>query len=333
MGKFQFSKSKLKAKHKSAEQISQQVFFILIGLAVLVFGLFFLVGYDMPFEENPDFNAPLFTDVLIVLMWLFLIGGVGLAVYSMIRDYRGAKSEAVVNGVPVRRIFRITWLGTLAILVLSFLLGSSDSMLINGENYADWIWLKLSDMFVITLLIFFLVTTSMDVDKGLLRQLPSPEPQNKERQESVVDKENLLAIRLTAGDTLLVNDRPMKVAQLKDEVIRLVHRLGKKHLISVESDRDADYNLYFQMQNELMEAYSQLRNETSQKKYHMNYAQLGNDQKEEVRKLCPQRITESYANATTYSDKRIDANAEEKKGDEAKMEEAEAKTEQKGGKP
>ena len=148
-----------------------------------------------------------------------------------------------------------------------------------------------------------------------------------------MDKENLLAIRLTAGDTLLVNDRPMKVAQLKDEVIRLVHRLGKKHLISVESDRDADYNLYFQMQNELMEAYSQLRNETSQKKYHMNYAQLGNDQKEVVRKLCPQRITESYANATTYSDKRIDANAEEKKGDEAKMGEAEAKTEQKGGKP
>ena len=180
------------------------------------------------------------------------------------------------------------------------------------------------------LLIFFLVTTSMDVDKGLLRQLPSPEPQNKERQESVVDKENLLAIHLTAGDSLLVNDRPMKVGQLKDEVIRLVHRLGKKHLISVESDREADYNLYFQMQNELMEAYSQLRNETSQKKYHMNYAQLGNDQKEEVRKLCPQRITESYANATTYSDKRIDANAEEKKGDEAKMGDAEAKTEKSG---
>ena len=119
MGKFQFSKSKLNAKHKSAEQISQQVFFILIGLAVVVFALFFLVGYDMPFLENPDFNAPLFTDVLIILMWLFLIGGVGLAVYSMVRDYRGAKSEAVVNGVPVRRIFRITWLGTLAILVLS----------------------------------------------------------------------------------------------------------------------------------------------------------------------------------------------------------------------
>ena len=39
------------------------------SLAVVVFALFFLVGYDMPFLENPDFNAPLFTDVLIILMW------------------------------------------------------------------------------------------------------------------------------------------------------------------------------------------------------------------------------------------------------------------------
>ena len=119
MVKFQFSKQKT----KSAEKISQQVFYIMIGLAVLVFGLFFLVGYDLPFEENPDFNAPLFTDVLILLMWLFLIGGTGLAVFSMIRDYRSSKSEAVVNGIPVRRIFRITWIGTLAVLLLTFFFG------------------------------------------------------------------------------------------------------------------------------------------------------------------------------------------------------------------
>ena len=152
MFKFQFSKS----KNKSAEQVSQRIFYILIALAVLLFGLFFLVGYDMPFEENPDFNAPLFTDVLICLMWLFLVGGIGLAIYSMWKDYRGSRSEAVVNGVPVRRIFRITWIGLLALLVLTFALGSSAPMLINGENYADWLWLKLSDMFVITSLLMLL---------------------------------------------------------------------------------------------------------------------------------------------------------------------------------
>lgn len=180
------------------------------------------------------------------------------------------------------------------------------------------------------LLIFFLVTTSMDVDKGLLRQLPSPEPQKKEQQQTVVDKANLMALRLTAGDTLLVNDKPMKVSQLKEETIRFVHRLGKKHLISIESDRDADYNLYFQMQNQLMEAYSQLRNETAQKKYHRDYALLNNDQKEQVRNLCPQRITESYANAMTHADQRIDANAEEKQGEEKSTETA--TEQQKGGK-
>ena len=180
------------------------------------------------------------------------------------------------------------------------------------------------------LLIFFLVTTSMDVDKGLLRQLPSPEPQKKEQQQSVVDKANLMALRLTAGDTLLVNGKPMKVSQLKEETIRFVHRLGKKHLISIESDRDADYNLYFQMQNQLMEAYSQLRNETAQKKYHRDYALLNNDQKEQVRNICPQRITESYANAMTQADQRVDANAEEKQGEENSAETA--TEQQKGGK-
>lgn len=124
------------------------------------------------------------------------------------------------------------------------------------------------------LLIFFLVTTSMDVDKGLLRQLPLPEPQKKEQQESVVDKNNLMAIHLTAGDTLMVNNQPMKLEDLKQETVRFVHRLGKKHLISIESDRDANYNLYFQMQNELMEAYAQLRNEAAQKKYHRDYARF-----------------------------------------------------------
>lgn len=179
------------------------------------------------------------------------------------------------------------------------------------------------------LLIFFLVTTSMDVDKGLLRQLPSPDPQKKE-QQTVVDKANLMELRLTAGDTLLVNGKPMQVSQLKEETIRFVHRLGKKHLISIESDRDADYNLYFQMQNQLMEAYSQLRNETAQKKYHRDYALLNNDQKEQVRNICPQRITESYANAMTHADQRVDANAEEKQGEEKSAETA--TEQQKGGK-
>ena len=133
------------------ERISQRVFYVLIGLAVLVFGLFFLVGYDMPFEENPDFTAPLFTDVLIVLMWLLLLMALGLSVYSIVKGYRlSVKEEKMSNGIPENKIFRITWLATLAILVVTFLVGSSVPMLINGSEYGDWMWLKVSDMFVTT---------------------------------------------------------------------------------------------------------------------------------------------------------------------------------------
>ena len=120
----------------STEKISQRVFYCLLGLAALVIALFCLVGYDMPFEENPDFNAPLFT---------------------IVNSYRkNASKEKMVHGIPAKKIFHITWIGTLVLLVATFLLGSSSPMLINGNEYGDWLWLKLSDMFVFTSLLMLL---------------------------------------------------------------------------------------------------------------------------------------------------------------------------------
>ena len=77
------------------------------------------------------------------------------------------------------------------------------------------------------LLIFFLVTTSMDVDKGLLRQLPSPEPQKKEQQQSVVDKANLMALRLTAGGR---DD----VLAVFNSVVRTASRFSEGNLLCAE---------------------------------------------------------------------------------------------------
>ena len=57
---------------------------------------------------------------------------------------------------------------------------------------------------------------------------------------------------------------------------------------------------------------------------------MNNDQKEQVRNICPQRITESYANAMTHADQRVDVNAEEKQGEENSIETA--TEQQKGGK-
>ena len=140
-----------KLSNLSSERISQRVFYVLIGVAVVVFGLFYLVGYEMPFDDNPDFNAPLLTDAVIGLMCLLLVAAVAMGIYAILRDYKlSARQESMVNGVPARKIFRITWLSTLVVLALSFALASSAPMLVNGDHYADWLWLKVSDMFVVT---------------------------------------------------------------------------------------------------------------------------------------------------------------------------------------
>lgn len=161
------------------------------------------------------------------------------------------------------------------------------------------------------LLIFFLVTTSMDVDKGLFRLLPSPEPQKQLKTETIVDKKTLMALHVTADHRLLLNDKPIKVSRLKGEIIQFVNRLGNRHLISIESDREADYDLYFQMQNQIMMAYNELRNQYSMKHFGKAFDALSSSQKESVRKNCQQRVTESYANASVGSDKRVDAMVEE----------------------
>ena len=168
------------------------------------------------------------------------------------------------------------------------------------------------------LLIFFLVTTSMDVDKGLFRLLPSPEPQKQLKTETIVDKKTLMALHVTADHRLLLNDKPIEVSRLKGEIIQFVNRLGNRHLISIESDREADYDLYFQMQNQIMMAYNELRNQYSMKHFGKAFDALSSSQKESVRKNCQQRVTESYANASVGSDKRLDAMAEEQEHSEEK---------------
>ncbi len=145
-------------KSWSAEKISQRIFYILIALSIFVFGLFFLLGFDMPFEENPDFNAPLFTDVLIGLMWLLFLIAIAVVVIAVVKRNKFIGKEADnINGIPAAKIFRLTWLGTLGLLILTFVFSSSLPMLINGEEYNDWFWLKTSDMLVFTSIVMLIV--------------------------------------------------------------------------------------------------------------------------------------------------------------------------------
>lgn len=136
------------------KKLPSRVLYVLVGLSVVVFALFWLIGYDRPFDEDGNFNAPLFTDVLLVFMLLLTVGACGVAVWSAIRSNKASGGgERVVNNIPVRMIGRCVAGGTALALVLTFLFGSSAPMKINGADYADTFWLKASDMFVATSLL------------------------------------------------------------------------------------------------------------------------------------------------------------------------------------
>lgn len=133
------------------DKFSGRVLMVLVTLSAVVFAAFYLVGYDMPFEEDASFNAPLLTDLLLVFTYLLLAVAVVVCLVSVGKGIKVRDAgDKVTNGIPASLI---TY-GTVALLVVSlvvtFVLGSSEPMKINGETFAETFWLKLTDMFIYT---------------------------------------------------------------------------------------------------------------------------------------------------------------------------------------
>ena len=145
------------------------------------------------------------------------------------------------------------------------------------------------------LLIFFLVTTSMDIDKGLSRQLP---PLDDDKEEQVIDmrRDHVLKLTVTADNKLLINDSLTNVQMLRQQVMDFVEQCPdrRKHVISVEVDREANYDTYFNMQNEIVAAYRMLREQGALRLFRQTYAQCTEEQRDSLRVEYPQRIAEIY---------------------------------------
>lgn len=163
------------------------------------------------------------------------------------------------------------------------------------------------------LLIFFLVTSSMDTDWGLSRQLPPPENQAQE-EELVIKQRNALCLRLNAENQLTCNDEPLAVDDLSQRVEefvansandptlpekseREVHLMGRcqvsdRHVIIVEVSPKATYDAYFQMQNAVVAGYNHLRDELAKEKFHHPYAKCNAEERDAIAMVYPQRISE-----------------------------------------
>ncbi|MBP3373476.1 MAG: biopolymer transporter ExbD [Bacteroidaceae bacterium] len=165
------------------------------------------------------------------------------------------------------------------------------------------------------LLIFFLITTSMDTDSGLARRLPQPPDPDQEDAQIDVKERNVLNVRLNAAGDLMINSdisdikdlrarakefvkNENDISSLPEKNVKEIDLLGPcyvtdKHVISVQTDRGTPYEVYFEVQNELVAAYNELREELSKAKFGRSYEYLTDEQKVAIRTYYPQKISEA----------------------------------------
>lgn len=165
------------------------------------------------------------------------------------------------------------------------------------------------------LLIFFLVTTSMDTDKGLIRRLPPPVPEDQEQQDIDIKQRNVLVVLLNSNNQLMVNGEPLELNMLREKAVEFIaneenlpnlpekevvevpffgaQAITKYHVISLQNDRSTEYQAYLEVQNELVAAYTELRSSLAKRKFGKAYADLGELEQKAIQTIYPQKISEA----------------------------------------
>lgn len=183
-----------------------------------------------------------------------------------------------------------------------------DTPEINAGSMADIAFL---------LLIFFLVTTTMNVDTGISRKLP--EKQDPNIKPPVLKEKNVFEVNVNRNNEILVEGETyMKIGDLREAAKKFIDNGGgtdeegsectwcegdkdpassdhpKKAVISLQSDRGTSYATYIAVQNELVGAYTDLRNRYANQKYGKNFDDLSDDKQEIIKKdIYPQIISEA----------------------------------------
>ncbi|MDA8994287.1 biopolymer transporter ExbD [Schleiferiaceae bacterium] len=165
------------------------------------------------------------------------------------------------------------------------------------------------------LLIFYLVTTTMDTDKGINRKLPPWD------EELVVDpppikERNIFTVLVNSNDQLLVEDEYLEISQLREKAMEFIDNNGDgsctyckgfkvstssdnpdKAVISLQNDRGTSYGMYVKVQNELVAAYEDLREKYAEEEYGKSYRGMDEEEDKdllrEIKKAYPQKISEA----------------------------------------
>ncbi len=158
------------------------------------------------------------------------------------------------------------------------------------------------------LLIFFLVTTTIAEDSGVLVKLP-PWSDDTDQKDMKIKQRNILTVLINAQDELLVEKEPANIANLRETVKTFItnplHEEDKAEapnvaVVSLQNDRGTKYKTYLAVYNELKAAYRELWEEAAQKKFHKDYEKLDRDKQRTIRNEFPLVISE--ADPTEYGD-------------------------------
>ena len=141
------------------------------------------------------------------------------------------------------------------------------------------------------LLIFFLVTSSMDTDKGLMRQIP-PLPDEKQ-QPLDIQKDHVITVRLDAHDQLSLDGTLLTPQQLTEQLMLRVEQDRLDHVVSIETSRETTYDAYFHVQDAVVRAYASLRNQRARQLCGRPYSNCSAEEREDIDHYYPQRISEA----------------------------------------
>jgi len=164
------------------------------------------------------------------------------------------------------------------------------------------------------LLIFFLVTTTMDIDSGLERRLP-PWADQTEDNEQQINERNVFVVLINKNNDLLVENEYTDIRSLREKTKEFLSNpynasnlpekelvnvpyfgevmVAKNAVISLQNDIDTRYSTYVAVQNELVAAINELRDEIATQQFGKPYSKLDKEQQEAVRIIYPSRISEA----------------------------------------
>ena len=133
------------------ERIARTAFYTIVALAVVIFLLFYFVGFSKPYSYDPNFKDPKFTPFVLGFVAFVIVIALAVAVWAVIATARRkGKTDSVVNGIPVARIALSVAAVTFIVMAITFITGSSETINANGKPFTNAVMLKGADMFVIS---------------------------------------------------------------------------------------------------------------------------------------------------------------------------------------